>query len=163
MRCLKDYQLTQYLDGGFAPQEAETIESHLSACGKCSGRLELLRNRKDFVARKAEILDPLEYPAQNLDVAAGVVSIQSGWGMVRRAIRPVAAVAVLAVLVVGALVLGPPLFHRRDNGENGLAGNGDLANQQDIVRYVKVDGQPAQTFIIKERESNTTIIWVEPK
>jgi anti-sigma factor RsiW len=170
MRCLKDYQLTQYLDGGYTPQEAEKIKSHLSTCVKCAGRLEMLRNRKDFVALKAEILDPLVYQTEDLDVvvesgkvAAGVMSIQSGWGMVKWAIRPVAAVVVLAVLIVGALVLGPQLFHREDNGANELAGNGDLVNQRDIVRYVRVDGEPAQTFIIKERESNTTIIWVEPK
>ena len=169
MRCVRDYQLTQYLDHGCSPQEAEKIEAHLSTCGTCAARLESLRRRKEFVTRKAEILDPVDYPTEELPIenesdrlSAGVMTIESGWGMVRQALRPVAAALVLAVLIAGALVLGPQLFHRDEDGTNGFPGNGEQAHRQDIVRYVRVDGRPAQTVIIKEPEANTTIIWVEP-
>ena len=163
MRCLKDYRLTQYLDNGCSPREAAAIESHLAECRTCGNRLEPLRKQKDFVARKAEILDPVVYPPEPSQLPGGIMSLESGWGMARRALRPVAAVLVLAALIAGGLFFGPQLFRGDGDGQQATPGNGTVADNHDIVRYVRVDGRPAQTYIIKERESNTTIIWVEPK
>ncbi len=170
MSCIKEYKLTQFLDGGCLEEEAGMIESHLSGCGACRNRLQRLLQQKGFVARKAELLDPVVYPAEDvgmpdrtIKISGGVSTLEPGFWLLRRALRPVAAALALVVLVAGGLFFGPKLFPPKHPAQPELTGAASSAGQYDIVRYVRVDGRPAQTYIIKEPQTNTTIVWVESK
>lgn len=160
MRCIDDYKLTRYMDKGYSAEKMEKIGGHLTCCRRCQQRLETIRRDLDLIDRKTAMLDPVVIPEENLVFPISPDRLTAaprptGWEW-RRLLKPALALFLLAGL-------GLALWLMRLGPFAGESVRGGWQERRSIIEYVKVGGQPAQTYIIKEPATHTTLIWVERK
>ena len=112
--------LAAYLLGALEPGEAAALEQHLAGCGECREELEWLRPAARLLP---EVVDRVDPPAElrarifdevERDAKAARSGGRRGWGRRMPTLRPLAGLAVLALLV--AAVAG---YAIRDGGGSG--------------------------------------------
>lgn len=160
MRCINDYKLTRYMDKGYSSEKMEEMAGHLARCRRCRHRLEAMRRELDLIDRKTALLDPAVIPEENLVFPINTRPLAAapratGWGG-RRLLKPALALFLLFGLGVALWLMriGPFDAEREREG---------WQERRSIIEYVKIGGRPAQTYIIKEPATHTTLIWVERK
>jgi anti-sigma-K factor RskA len=113
-------ELAAYLLGALEPGEAAALEQHLAGCEECRAELEWLR---PAVLSLPEAVEPTEPPAGLRTRIIGEIEAETkperatsrfGWKRRSPALRPLAGLAVIALLV--AAVAG---YAIRDGGESG--------------------------------------------
>jgi len=93
---------------------------------------------------------PLELEAAFLEKLNGMVPEESHFHRHRFIYYGVLATAATVLLVI--LLFLFPLFHQKIDG----AAAGEV-----WVRAARVEGQPASTFVIKQKDPDITIVWIE--
>lgn len=149
MRCLNDETITQYIDNGFHERKSKKIERHLSQCQKCRGREKQIRAEIDFVNRKMETLDPGHIP--NL-----VFIPPEETAPLPFMFKPVAAAAAFILVLISAFILFLVFSTPGKNGDKQVG-------ESTIICSIRIGGQPVESYIIEEKETNTTLVWVERK
>jgi hypothetical protein len=168
MRCLKEKVLTRYLDSFYTGKDAERIKQHILECKVCRIKMEKIKKEIEYISQKTEILSPSEIPEK--DFVFPVYSKQR----LSFSFVPVAAAFIFMLILVSVFWL---IFQNRDEGilsrgENILSIVEKMderetvlekKERQSIIRRISVAGQPVQTYIIRDPENKTTLIWVEKK
>jgi len=180
MRCLKEKVLTRYLDGGYSRKDAETIKRHIQDCSGCRKKMEKIKKEIEYINKKIEILSPGDIPERDFwipDPALGKTE-SARLSYKRQKIfsfkLSAAAVAILVLCVVSVLWF----FLQKKERDTGLERKHLLSiveqidgtdtaiekrNRQSIIRRISIAGQPVQTYIVRDPENKTTLIWVEKK
>jgi hypothetical protein len=149
MRCLSDETITQYIDNGFHEKKVKKIEQHLSQCQTCRGREKQIRAEIDFVNRKMETLDPGDIPGLAFRPPKETAPLPFVF-------KPLAAAAAVILVLTSLFIL---VLWFSTPGRNGDRQGGDSI----IIRSISSGGQPVESYIIEEKETNTTLVWVERK
>jgi anti-sigma factor RsiW len=149
MRCLNDETITQYIDNGFQVRKAKKIERHLSHCQTCRGREKQTRAEIDFVNRKMESLDPGHIPELVFIPPQETAPLPFMF-------KPAAAAAAVILVLTSVFILFL-LFSTPGKNEEKQVG------ESTIIHSIRIGDQPVESYIIEEKETNTTLVWVEKK
>lgn len=147
MRCLKNETITQYIDNGFHERKAKKIERHLSYCDKCRDRGKKIKAEISLINEKLKILDPGYIPNLRFIPPEKTTPLFFMF-------RPVRAAAA-AILVITSVFILYLLFSSPGKNEDQQVG------KSTIIHSVRSGGSPADSYIIEEKETNTTLVWVE--
>lgn len=159
MICLKDNTMILYIDKALSEREMKKVKTHLSGCPKCRVNLERMENNLQMVMQKMDLLEPGQMPAADF-VPPGKAREKFKrpnpfeywkWNF---GLKP--AYLVMMVLVISLLVVVNPFSGPVKGGPSPSDAKGLFA-----IHSIKMEDQPAQTYIIKEQETKTTLIWVE--
>ncbi|MCP5108138.1 MAG: hypothetical protein GY950_32420 [bacterium] len=159
MKCLKNNRIILYIDKALSEKEMNKIETHLAECPKCRVHLEKMTHNLQRVMQEMDRLEPGHLPAADFIPPRKTVKpfrfpnpFESlGMSFI---LKPAAVAMTIVIVFLLAVVIqfsGP--------------GNGDpvpsAVEGQFSIQSIKMEDQPAQTFIVKEQETKTTLVWVE--
>jgi hypothetical protein len=139
------------------------VKAHLTACQTCRANLEKLKNNLQAIMDKMELLEPQQLPAEEIEfIPPGQKKITfpnpfEYWKW-KPILKPVYITAVFLVLslVVGILIIQSPQPGKDYPGRSSLEPATQFA-----IHSIKMENQPAQTYIVTEQETKTTLVWVE--
>jgi hypothetical protein len=158
-----------YIDNALSREEMKQAETHLSRCPRCRTRLNELENNLQTVMRKMDLLEPPEVPEAVFKPPAKVKKTTRfpkpfKYQGLDRLFKPAYVTAAISIICTGLLLV---LFYLPGTGPkprpNASAKKDTGTAETFAIRSITMEKQPAQTFIIKEKETKTTIIWVEKK
>ena len=149
MRCLNDETITQYIDNGFQERKAKKIERHLSHCQTCRGKEKQIRVEIDLVNRKMEILDPEHIPDLVFIPPEETIPLTFMF-------KPAAVTAAVILVLTSVFILFLLFSSPGENEDKQL-------DEFTIIRSIRIGGLPVESYIIEEKETNTTLVWVERK
>lgn len=153
-KCLKKEIILQYIDNEFRAKKQKKIAAHLSGCHKCRQEAERIKSKMNFVSSKIEMIDPPGDFKIAFSLPEDPVGRKTIFKKMFANIRPAfilkpALITVIFVLIAAVVIMMLP--------------GGDKETRQLLIHSVRMEGQPAQTYIIEEKESKTTLIWIEKK
>ncbi len=170
MFCYRDPALMRYLDKGFSPRKLRGMERHLAACPRCRRKAESLAREKNALHRELSVIDPETIPREEFVLPAGETVMprqpRPGWYEFFRPPMLLKPAGVLAFLALAVLVLAALLWWGPGNGPGLPLGTGHFdarGTAQPVLRAASIAGEPVETFIIEEKETHTTFIWIEKK
>ncbi len=161
MKCLKNNTIILYIDKALSEKEMNKIETHLSECPQCQVNLEKMERNLQRVMQEMDLLEPEpghvpaadfiqpQKPLKRFRVPNPFESLRLSF-----ILKP-AAVA-MTVLIVFLLVVVIQFSGPGNNDRIPSAVEGQFS-----IQSIKMEEQPAQTFIVKEQETKTTLVWVE--
>lgn len=177
MKCLKSSIMMLYLDKTLPGKKMKQAAIHLSRCPKCQENLEKMENNLHLVMRKMDLLAPGPEQVPTVDADAGVIFPGKSrktrekfsfpnpfaFGKANFILKPAVLVLTVTFLIISLLVLVIQFPHPGEPQRSPWDYGPDREKQasQFSIQSVKLEEQPAQTYIIKERDTKTTIIWVE--
>jgi anti-sigma factor RsiW len=164
MKCLCAETLTQYIDNGFPKEKALEIKDHLSQCPGCREREKRIREEILFAAKKIKILDPPKIPPLEF-IPPHKTGRKFGISSYLDYLKPISAARLIGVSAAVILMLVSVTLTVLVFSPPGPKSSGPVSSlhNETIIRSVDIGGQPVETFIIREKETNTTLIWVEKK
>ncbi|NIM12376.1 MAG: hypothetical protein GTO45_09700 [Candidatus Aminicenantes bacterium] len=163
MKCLKQHIMILYIDQALSEKKMNHVEAHLSACQTCRANLEKLKNNLQSIMDKMELLDPQQPPATEIKFIPpqrkkfNIPNFFDYWRW-KPILKPAYITAIFLVLslVVGILIIESSRTGKDYTGSSLL----DLRTQF-AIHSIKMEEQPAQTYIVTEQETKTTLVWVE--
>ena len=163
MKCLKQHIMILYIDQALSEKKMNRVQEHLSACPTCRANLEKLKNNLQTVMDKMELLDPQQPPATEIKFIPprqkkfNLPNPFEHWRW-KPILKPAYITAVFLVLslVVGILIIKTSRTGKDHPGPSLLDSRTQFA-----IHSIRMEEQPAQTYIITEQETKTTLVWVE--
>lgn len=163
MKCLKQYILILYIDEALSEKEMNQVKAHLAACQTCRANLEKLKNNLQSIMDKMELLEPQQPPVEEIEfIPPRQKKIKfpnpfEYWKW-KPILKPVYITAIFLVLslVIGILIIQSPQPEKDYPGHTPLE-----TGTQFIIHSIKMENQPAQTYIVTEQDTKTTLVWVE--
>ncbi|MCP4216358.1 MAG: hypothetical protein GY765_17040 [bacterium] len=165
MTCLKEEQLMLYIDGSLSAEERTQAKAHLSSCPACQLRQEELARSLRRVMGQMQLLEPRQVPPP--DAAAVIAAARESskpparkrFGNVVRmpgfGLKPPALAAVIAFFIVSLVIIIIQFSRPADHTEKTPATFSILS--------IKMERQPAETYIVRDEKEKTTLVWVEKK
>lgn len=157
MRCLNDHTLILYIERALSGRKMKGVEDHLFRCLSCRGKLKKIESNRQSVLRKMDGLKPEAVPEMPFIPPVkpgrpGLFHNLLGPLTLHRILMPAAAAVsfLLAAVLVWILLLSGP--------KTVTPGPSTFR-----IHSIRMENQPVQTYIIKEKETKTTIVWVEKK
>jgi len=147
----------------FPSWKAGLLRGHIEKCPECGRRLASREEARRVLVQVSDVgdLDRL-WPAISDRIRGIRPSLEPNAGMAREATaRPrtvwrfAAAAAGLALAVVMTLAL--LRFFRSPSISGGGIAQGETDQVQ--IHYVRIDNEPARTFIFKPHDSDVVIVW----
>lgn len=163
MKCLKQHIMILYIDQALSEKDMNQVEAHLSACQICRANLGKLKNNLQSVMDKMELLGPQQPPATEIEfIPPGQKKIEipnpfEYWKW-KPIFKPayITAIFLILSLVVGILIVQSPQPGKDYPGYSSLEPGTQFA-----IHSIEMENQPAQTYIVTEQETKTTLVWVE--
>lgn len=158
MRCLNETTILRYIEEGFKEPQNKKIAEHIRQCPGCNAIEEALREERDYLRGELAILEP-----ETIPVPSFIPSIEPRlqrkisrrWFVIPSMPRLQLAGAMITLLIAVFLFL---ILAQRDPGP------GDTVIQPAaIVQAASIAGKPVDTFIMEEKETNTTFVWIESR
>jgi anti-sigma factor RsiW len=162
MKCVQKGTMILYLDQSLSKEQTARVRSHLKSCPGCAARLKELESGKKEVLKKMALLEPATIPAVPAEpsMTAGKTGRLKPLPAPRRLLLKAAVLALTGVLLAWFILSLP---RPPDPGAApGESGPGELKSQFHI-HSITMEQKRAQTYIIKEKDTKTTFIWVEKK
>lgn len=165
MTCIKKETLLQYLDCDCSNKRYQKISRHLMACPICRAELEKIEDKINFIKDKSRLLDPPEIPhiphTHLLHLPSSLSHLKKRARFTfGRKFRPGSLIPSFKWLIPSAagllllvLFLFPPLYRKTPAPV-------EFHSRPDLVFSAQLDGQPAHTYIFKEKNPEMTIIWI---
>ncbi len=166
MKCLKNNTIFLYIDKALPGKEMKKIDTHLSECPQCRAHLEKMENNLQRVMQEMDRLEPEPGHVPAADFIPPQKPLKGktvkpfrfpnpfeslGMSFILKPAAVAMTVVIVFLLLVAIRFSGP--------------GNGDpipsAVEGQFSIQSIKMEDQPAQTFIVKEQETKTTMVWVE--
>jgi predicted anti-sigma-YlaC factor YlaD len=152
-----------YIDQALSEKETNQVEAHLSACQTCRANLEKLKNNLQSIMDKMELLDTQQPPAAEIKFIPpqrkkfNLPNPFEYWRW-KPILKPAYITAIFLVLslVVGILIIESSRKDKDYPGSSLLDSRTQFA-----IHSIKMEEQPAQTYIVTEQETKTTLVWVE--
>jgi hypothetical protein len=152
-----------YIEKALPGHEMEQAEAHLTECRRCRESLKKTTSDLRFIMQKMDILEPDKKQTPVFDTGfARRRQSRKRFGFAgffgSRRTSYVLRLAFLAVpvLIVALFVLA--VHVTRPGKSDSLPA---LPEVEFSIRSVKMEEQPARTYIVKDEENGTTMIWVE--
>jgi len=163
MKCLKHYIMILYIDQALSEKEMNQVQAHLCACQTCRANLEKLKNNLQAIMDKMELLDPQQPPATEIKFIPPQrrkISIPNPFEHWRW--KPILKPAyITAIFLVLSLLVGILIIETSRTGKDYTDPSFLDSGTQFAIHSIKMEEQPAQTYIVTEQESKTTLVWVE--
>ena len=168
MTCLKNDILILHIDKALSGKIKKRTESHLAACSHCRTRLKALEGRLQRVLNSMQMLEPLEVPPgvfippQKKEKRSRFTNLARGIRL-DMMLKPVHA-GIALVIVIMTVLLGLFYFPGTRQKPEPIAAVDYVApgaEERFALHSITMAGRPARTYIITEKASKTTIIWVE--
>ena len=157
--CVKEYDLSAYIDGELSEQACQMVEAHLRECGRCSEKVRRMRNLRRCFNGDIEI-----DPSAPMRVRAGlrsrlarerkgIVSSAMGSGIYvpRPAVYTVAAVFLLLIGTVIGLQLneqeGQLPFAAEAAPEEVRSASTQQAEMEELIRFFSSQGASVEVRI----------------
>ena len=163
MKCLKQHIMILYIDQALSEKNTNQVQEHLSACQTCRANLEKLKNNLQAVMDKMELLAPQQPPATEIKFIPprrkkfSIPNPFENWRW-----KPILKPAYITVIfLVLSLVVGIFIIKTSRTGKDHPGPSLLDSRTQFAIHSIKMEEQPAQTYIITEQETKTTLVWVE--
>lgn len=137
------------------------LGGHMDRCPACRGRLVSREDARRVLVQAEEIGD-LEHLWPSIQNKLANKDKKEGMGMVTKPAMVKMwrlAAAGIAVLLVAAALNFWLLQKPRPEGTAASGGLGPAKTEQVQIHYVRIENEPAQTFVFQPRDSNIVIIW----
>lgn len=165
MKCLKHHAMILYIDQALPDRVMKKAEAHLSTCPECQVNLEKAENNLRMVMKKMELLEPGSIPAAEFvfrptkkpSRKLRLFQLLRDWKW-----KPILKPAYIAVVFLFISLLAMILVIQSPHpGEKDPASSLSISNNQFAIHFIKIEEKPAQTYIVTEQETRTTLVWVE--
>lgn len=174
MKHARQNEITAHLDGALSPEKGKRLLDHLAQCERCRSLEEEIRRERDLVDRAFRGLDPSNIPAppEISRPTGGKVhsfsipktGVGKRYSRIAAAALLLAAAALSAVLILSVAGRHPGVSYA-ELEEHALgsfrAETPAKAAGRPMIRSVRAGGRAARAYIIRDRDTSVTFVWIE--